>query len=119
MPIYLFQNPKTKQVKEIVQKMSDEHIYIDEKGVKWDRVFTKPQASIDTQMSTDNSKDFVNKTRNKNYTLGQLWDKSAELSQKRGGMSGKDEIRDKAEKSYEKKTGKRHPHAKKDSTFYI
>jgi hypothetical protein len=119
MPLYIFQHPKTKKIVEIIQGMNEDHIYIDDKGVKWERVFTKPQASIDTQMSADNPKDFVNKTKNKNYTLGQLWDKSAELSQKRGGISGKDEVRDKAEKSYEKKTGKRHPHAKKNTTFYI
>ena len=119
MPLYLFQHPKTKKIIEVVQKMNEDHVYIDDKGIKWERVFTKPQAAMDTQISATDSKDFVSKTRNKNYTIGQLWDKSAELSQKRGGMSGKDEVRNNAEKAYEKKTGKKHPHAKKNTTFYI
>lgn len=119
MPIYIFEHPKTKKVIEIIQNMNDDHVYIDEKGVKWNRIFTKPQASMDTQIDSHNSKDFVSKTRNKNYSVGQMWDMSAELSQKRGGASGQDEIRSRAEKAYEKRTGKKHPHAKKPSTFFI
>ena len=119
MPIYIYQHPKTKKIVEILQSMSEEHIYIDAKGQKWNRVFTKPQASIDTQVNLHDPKDFVKKTRDKNYSLGQLWDKSAELSEKRGGNSGQDKIRNKAEHKYEKQTGKKHPHTKKQNEFLI
>ena len=119
MPLYLFQNPKTGKVKEVIQKMNDDHVYFDEEGIQWNRIFTSPQASMDTQICKDSSQDFVRKTREKNYSLGQMWDMSAELSEKRGGASGHDEVRNKAEEAYKKKTGKRHPHAKKQSTFLV
>lgn len=113
MPVYIFQHPNTQEVKEIVQGMNEPHVYVDKKGVKWDRIFTKPQAALDTKINAHSVEDFKNKTRNKNYTLGQMWDTSAELSEKRGGASGQDEIRQKAEDAYEKKTGKIHPQSKK------
>ena len=116
MPIYLFQHPKTQEVREIVQRMSEEHVFV-EKGVKWDRIFTKPQASIDTQISAHDVGDFVKKTKNKNYSLGQMWDISGELSKKREGASGVDEIRVKAETAYKNKTKKDHPHSKKKSSL--
>ena len=118
MPIYLFQHPKTKKVVEVVQRMGDLHTY-SEGGVVWDRVFSVPQAAINTRICATDSKDFVNKTRNKNYSIGQLWDMSAELSEKRGGATGKDEIREKVEKDYEKRTGKKHPQRKKPSRLVI
>ena len=49
MPIYLFKNPKNGKVKEVFQSMNSDHIY-SEDGVKWERVFTVPQASIDTEI---------------------------------------------------------------------
>lgn len=119
MPIYIFQHPKTLKTIQVIQNMNDEHSYVDEKGVKWNRVFTKPQASIDTQIDPNSSKEFVAKTAKRGMTVGEMMDLSAELSEKRGGTSGKDEVRDKAEKAYEKKTGKKHPHAKKQSKFFI
>jgi predicted nucleic acid-binding Zn ribbon protein len=119
MPIYLFQHPKTKEVKEIIQRMSESHTFIDDKGVSWTRIFVNPQVAFNTQISATDSKSFVEKTRGKNYSLGQLWDMSAELSAKREGMSGVDEVRVKAEDAYKKKTQKKHPHAKKKSLFQV
>ena len=119
MPLYIFQNPKTKEYIEIIQRMNEEHLYIDSNGLKWERVFTKPQASMDTKIDATSAQDFTSKTRGKNYSIGQMWDMSAELSEKRGGSTGKDEIREKAEKKYEERTGKKHPHAKKQSKFLV
>lgn len=117
MPIYLFENPKTKEVIEVVQRMNEEHIYI-VKGVKWNRVFTKPSASIDTQIDPNSSRDFIEKTKNKNYSIGALWDKSAELSEKRAKVDGIDPIKEKEIKKYEDKTKKKHPSKiKKDITI--
>lgn len=113
MPIYLFQHPKTQEIIEVVQRMCEPHTYSDAKGVVWDRVFTKPQAAVNTQISATDSKSFVDKTRGKNYSLGQLWDMSAELSAKRGGVTGQDPVKAKAEQSYKKKTGKPHPLSKR------
>jgi hypothetical protein len=114
MPVYLFQHPKTEEIIEITQKMNDPHIYSDEEGVRWNRVFTKPNAAIsDNLINADTSEaDFVRKTSEKNYTLGDMWNLSAELSEKRKRVNGQDPIKEKAKKSYERKTGKKHPHSK-------
>jgi len=120
MAIYIYQNPFSNEVIEVVQRMNEPHVYVDKDGVKWNRTFTKPQAAFNTQLSTTDSQSFVNKTRDKNYSIGQLWDMSAELSEKREGTSGQDEIRVKAENAYKEKThGKRHPHAKVPKVFEV
>ena len=46
MPIYLFEHPKTKKLKEVNQAMNDKHQYIDEDGIRWLRVFSSPNSSI-------------------------------------------------------------------------
>lgn len=116
MPIYLYENPKTKEVKEVLQGMNDVHEY-SENGVKWNRIFTKPTASIDTQLNPNSAADFVNSTKNKNYSIGDLWDKSAELSEKRGGKE--DKLKQKALDDYKKKTGKHHPSENKTGVIEI
>ena len=55
MPIYIFKNPITGKVKEVIQKMNDDHVYFDEEGTQWNRIFTSPQASMDTQICKDSS----------------------------------------------------------------
>ena len=115
MPIYLFQHPKTGEVKEVLQKMNEPHSYTDKKGTKWERVFLSPNMSIDGKgMGVDTTaEEFVRKTRDKNYNLGEMWDLSAELSEKRARTGGKDHVKEKAAKAYTKKCkGKKHPHAK-------
>lgn len=39
MPIYTFQHPKTEEIVEITQSMTDKHVYVDEKGIEWKRVW--------------------------------------------------------------------------------
>lgn len=116
MPFYIYQNEKTGEVKEILQGMNDEHSY-SENGVKWIRIFTKPNAAIDTQINPNSAADFVNNTKTKNYSIGDLWDKSAELSERRGGKE--DKVKQQALDSYKKKTGKRHPSENKTGTIEI
>lgn len=119
MPLYTFQHPETEEIIEVIQRMGDLHSYSDKKGVTWSRIFTKPQTALNTRISSTNPKEFVDKTRGKNYSVGQLWDMSAELSEKRAGRSGQDEVRVKAENKYEEKTKKKHPHAKKTTSILI
>ena len=38
MPVYIFQHPQTEEIIEIIQKHDENHIYIDEFDVKWNRV---------------------------------------------------------------------------------
>lgn len=118
MPTYIYENPRTGEIKEVFQKICEPHTYSDSNGLMWNRVFTKPNAAVDTRISSINPNEFVSKTRGKNYSVGQLWDMSAELSEKRGGMTGQDEVREKAEQAYVAKTGKPHPHSKKKKSKF-
>ena len=108
MPIYLFENPKTGEIKEVVQKMNEDHIY-SEDGVEWKRIFTIPNASIDVMDSDPYSKDAFMKKTNRNMTVGDMWDISQEMSEKRIQKDGKDYIKENSIKKYEKKTKKDHP----------
>lgn len=99
--------------------MKDKHEYIDESGYKWNRVFTCPQMSVDTEINPFNEREFVEKTKlKKNLTVGDTWDISAELSKKRERLAGKDFIKEKTELAYRKKTDKDHPLAKERVTSY-
>ncbi|MAH50812.1 hypothetical protein CMI37_33650 [Candidatus Pacearchaeota archaeon] len=102
MPFYIFQNPETGEVREVLQKMTEPHEYKEE-GVKWQRLWTSPNASIDTQIDPLSSKDFVEKTRNKKGTLGEIWDAAKEGSKKREEIMGKDPVKEKYFKDYSKK----------------
>jgi predicted nucleic acid-binding Zn ribbon protein len=112
MPVYIFQHPVTEEVKEVVQKMNEPHVFIDEDSTEWCRVFQSPNMAVDGDgMGADTScEEFIRKTKDKNYNLGEMWDKSAELSEKRAKIGGKDYVKEKAKEAYSKKCkGKRHP----------
>ena len=114
MPVYLYEHPETGETKEVLQKMNEPHSYVDSKGVKWDRIFLSPNMAVDGhEMGTDTtSEEFVRKTKDKNYNLGEMWEISGELSKKRAKAGGKDHVKEKTAKAYTKKCkGKRHPHA--------
>lgn len=111
MPEYSFKHPKTKEIKTLIQKMSDKHEFVDDNGVRWERVFEVPNASIDTEIDPFSLQDFKEKTNNKRGNVGNLWDLSKELSEKRIKLSGKDKVKEKTIQDYRKKCkGKRHPH---------
>jgi hypothetical protein len=105
VPEYLYQNPnKPEEVKAIFQGMNDLHEY-EEGGVKWDRVFTVPQASIDADLDPFNQNQFLEKTGKNNGKLGDVWERSAELSQKRADKrDGVDPIK---KKFYEQERARR------------
>jgi hypothetical protein len=110
MPRYEYEHPKTKKRIEVLQTMREEHKYFDEKGVEWNRVFTVPQASIDTKINPDSETDFVVKTGNKKGSYGNLLDASKEASLKREKRYGKDPLKEKAINKWKKETGKKvHP----------
>jgi len=48
MPLYIFQHPETMEEVEIVQSMKDEHVYIDDAGTQWNRIFFATNASFRT-----------------------------------------------------------------------
>jgi len=108
MPTYIYEDPETGETKEVIQRMNEDHKF-ESNGKEWRRVFTNPQASIDTKWDEFSNRDFLEKTRAKRGTMGDLFDKSKELSQKREQRAGIDEKKQKIIKQYEENTGKKHP----------
>jgi len=110
MPVYLYQNPKTGKVKEILQSIHDNHEY-EEDGIKWNRIFTVPQVNtFDKLTEASTEKDFARITSNKKGSVGDLWDQSKELSEKRAKTYGQDPIKKKYYEDWSKKRkGKVHP----------
>lgn len=116
MPQYIYQNPKTKKVIEITQSIHDKHEYVDENGVKWNRIFTAPKLNTDgTLKGTSTKQDFLRYTENKKGTIGDLWDMSGELSVKRAELyGGVDPVKEDYTNEWSKKRkGKKHPSKKK------
>jgi len=111
MPEYLYQHPKNNKVISLIQSIHDEHEFFDKKGVKWNRVFTVPELNTEgTLKAESSSKEFSEFTSKKKGTVGDLWDRSKELSEKRQKMYGKDPIKNKYFKDWSKKRkGKKHP----------
>ena len=104
MPLYQFQNPKTNEVIEVVQKMKDEHVYFDDDGLEWNRVWTNPQMRVGSFTDPYCFKSFDIATEGKNYTLGDMWDRCEEESKKRADKEGgQDPIKKKAMEKYSKK----------------
>ena len=102
MPVYIFQNPKTKEYKEVFLALDAEKVY-HESGVKLQRIFLAPNVSVDTQIDANSEQDFVEKTKRKNYNLGEMWDASKDLSEKREKERGVDPVKEKSLKEYSKK----------------
>ena len=101
MPEYLYRNPKTGEIICIVQKINEEHSFVFE-GVKYERVYTPVNLSIDSNIDPSSETDFINKTKAKTY--GELWDASAEMSSKRAERNlGIDTIKVNYKKEYSKK----------------
>lgn len=114
MPTYLFSDPQTGQIKEVYQKMDEIHDY-QENGVKFNRIFTTAEVSMDAKWDALNSKDFVAKTASHKGTYGDLLDKSKELSLKREQIMGHDPIKKQAYENFAKaRKGKRHPDQNKE-----
>ena len=103
MPEYLFENPDTGEVISVIQGIDEKHTY-SEKGKEFSRVFTIPTASIDSSIDPFSSQHFNEKTKNMKGSMGDMWDYSKELSEKRKSITGtEDPIRKKAEKKYSEK----------------
>jgi len=103
MPEYLFENPETGEVISVIQGIDEDHTY-SEDGLVFDRVFTVPNASIDSDIDPFSAQQFNEKTKGMKGTMGDMWDYSKELSDKRKkAHGGEDPIRKKAEKKYSEK----------------
>ena len=115
MPMYTFQHPKTEETIDVFFGMNDDKIHIDEDGVEWKRVLHSPQLNTTASIDPWSNSDFVNKTANTKGTLGDLMDRSSELSAQRAQENGGvDPIKEKYYKKYsEERKGAIHPDKKK------
>jgi len=102
MPLYTFEHPETNESIDLVFGMNDEKIYIDENGIKWNRVFSSPNAALDLNSDPFSSKGFVEKTNSKG-TMGDLMSRSQEMSEKRKNKLGYDPVQKKYFQEYSKK----------------
>jgi len=110
MPLYIYKHPKKEEYKEVIQSVNDKHEYI-ENGLKWERVFTLPQINTQEKLNEhSNAKDFSRVTANQKGSVGDLWDRSKELSEKRKKIYGEDRVKKKYFEDWSKKrNGKVHP----------
>lgn len=116
MPQFDYQHPDGRIIT-LYQGMNDIHEYKDGEGVKWERIFTSPNAVIDSVFNIDprSPQEFVNITGKKKGNVGDLFQLSAELSEKRAQKDGKDVLKEKSFDKYEKERapGTVHPSRKK------
>ena len=110
MPIYIYKHPEEEKYIEELQGMNDKHVFFDSDGLEWKRVFTIPNASIDSKIDPHSQKEFIQKTENKKGTYGDMMDFSKELShiraEKNGGL---DPVKEKHFKNYSnKRRGAKH-----------
>ena len=61
MPLYTYEHPETGETLDVIQGMNDEHVYVGEDGIKWNRVFYSPEASIDSSIDPFSNQAFVEK----------------------------------------------------------
>lgn len=115
MPYYTFRHGVTGETIDVFQRMQDSHYYIDSQGVEWERVWVKPQMSVDTKIDPFSAQDFVKKTSNTKGKLGDMFDRSKELSLKREEKMGKDPLKEKYYENYSKtrKKNVEHPDVKR------
>jgi hypothetical protein len=113
MPIYVYRNKITDKQVEIIQSIAEQHVYHgssgDESG-QWERVFTVPQMSVDAKVDPHDEKKFARQTSTKKETLGDIFDRSKEASDKREQKDGRDPIKEKFYENYSKRRpGHKHP----------
>ena len=115
MPFYIFQSNKTGEIREIFFHMNDVKTYLGENGKEiniWERQFVVPQASVDAKIDPCDNKAFIEKTGKNKGKLGDVLDRSKELSQIRAEKrDGKDPVREKYLEKWksERKNRKIHP----------
>lgn len=111
MPLYTFSHPKTGEILDVFFHMNDEKKYIDEDGTEWTREYYSPELNTTGKTDPWSSKQFVEKTGQKEGKLGDMMNLSAELSKERASQNGGvDPVKEKYYKNYTKeRLGAIHP----------
>ena len=110
MPEYTYKHPKKDIYIDVVQGINEKHVFF-KNGVEWQRVFSAPQIGIQTKIDPFSKRQFVEKTGQSRGSVGDVLDRSAELSQKRKDQTGGiDPLQEKHFSDYARiRHGKRHP----------
>ena len=109
MPNYVFQKVGTEETQEFFFSMKEVPSFgtvIQRDGFKWKRLMTRPQTVMTGLKALDpySPQAFINKTGQMKGTLGDLFDASKELSERRAEKAhGKDPIRQKYYSDYRKR----------------
>lgn len=107
MPLYYFIDDDTGQIYEKTFKMSDKkEVILAGKALR--RLFTIPNAAI-KDPDPKSGAEFAEYTGKRRGSVGDMWEKSEELSHKRAKEFGEDPIIKKRNEKFKKKTGKEHP----------
>lgn len=119
MPIYLYKNDQTGEVREIFQSMTEKHEYYGEPNedkVEWKRVFVVPNASVQSKLDPNSKESFVKYTENKKGTVGDVLNVSAEASAARAEKNGGvDPVKQEMYKKYSaENNGAIHVHQKRE-----
>lgn len=110
MPYYSFSNPNNPaEIIDVFFHMNDDKKYIKD-DIEWERVWSKPQAAIDTKCDPFSAQDFSAKTGKKKGTWGDITDYSKEMGEKRKDKEGVDLVREKYYDDYKKKYGGKKTH---------
>ena len=119
MPSYIYKHPEEEKYIEVIQSMNEEHIYFDESGLQWQRVWTNPQLNTESNIDPFSNVGFIEKTGKMKGSYGDMIDYSKELSEKRKSIHGGiDPVQQKYFKDYSaKRNGAKHVHELKQRKF--
>jgi len=115
MPTYIYKHPNKEKYIEVIQSMNEDHVYFDENGLEWKREWINPQLNTTSSIDPWDNASFVNTTSNTKGNLGDLIDRSKEMSMKRAEQNnGVDPVKQKYFENYSKKRGGQlHPEQRK------
>lgn len=102
MPLYTFEHPTTGEQQDVLFGMNDDKSYTDGDGISWLRVWHSPETSIDANIDPFSSRQYLEKT-NKRGTVGELEQRSRDLSEQRANKLGYDPVKKKYFENYSKK----------------
>ena len=111
MPTYIYKHPEEEKYIEVIQTMKEDHVYFDEDGLEWKRVYTNPQLNTEAGIDPFSNVQFIEKTGKMKGTYGDMQDLSREMSEQRKKIiGGKDPVQEAYYKKYSKeRKGAKHP----------
>lgn len=128
MPVLDFQNPETGKIISVLVPITapdkERHEQIGDDGKVYKRVYSAPNAAIDSRVTDASKEEFRKLTSKKGVTVGDMWEISDQMSRHRADKNGGvDEVKEKFYKDYEKKFGRPHDditrRAMKQRTDYL